>query len=149
MWRFGYAEPEVPTLEELKSSGKLSQLGSAELRRKLLELDTMLNLYRTNYKNVFETFYSFGDPFLITNFDLRGIFRPFPDRDVNAGADGMFDPDLNRGDISALKSREFANLIIYRSALVNDIRNVVVDLDAHYIDLKSQIDARLDELNTP
>ena len=149
MWRVGYAEPEVPTLEELKSSGKLSQLGSAELRRKLLELDTMLNLYRTNYKNMFETFYSFGDPFLITNFDLRGIFRPFSDRELNVGADGMFDPDLNRGDISALKSRELANLIIYRSALVNDIRNVVVDLDAHYIDLISQIDARLDELNTP
>ncbi|MDA7737999.1 hypothetical protein N8855_00965 [bacterium] len=146
MWRFGYAEPTVPTLEELKSPGMLSQLGSIELRRALLELDTQLNMYRTNYKNVFETFYSFGDPFLIANYDLRGVFREHPGRAVRPGM-GMFDPNRNRGDISALRSREFANLLIYRSALVGDIADTLVDLEMQYVELLVQIDARICELS--
>ena len=144
-WRFGNRHPALPTLEELKASGRLNRLGNAALRRKILELDNGLGAYNTDYMNVFETVYSFTDPFLIKNYDMRGLFRRYPGRDEQPAMD-LFDPDANRSDLAALRTREFENLLVYRTALVQDIYKSLDAIKGKYAEIAVEIDIRLAEL---
>ncbi len=137
-----------PAMEELTASGRLSQLGSSALRRRLSELDVALADLAIQYADVRQTFYAFSDPFLIQHYDLRGILRDRPEPS-NAAVAAWFDRRENRSDFNSLKSREFINILIYREAIGAGVFSEVESIRATYVDLIGLIDARLAELGAP
>jgi hypothetical protein len=100
------------TFETLKSSGRLSILGSQELATALQELNTMIARVEVIQKDELQVTYLFSDPMLVADFNMRGAFQQAEVEDsipwLSNDRHDSLSPEL-------MKTVHFGNIILYRT----------------------------------
>jgi hypothetical protein len=106
------------TFETLKSSGRLAAIRSPKLVSELQSLSTNVAAALRDQADEVQTTYLFSDPLLVANMDMAGVFRQ-PSRSINPYISWLKDgPDVAPTP-EIMKSRQFANVLLYRSFFTN------------------------------
>lgn len=144
-WRYSSYDPTQPTLDELKTSGKLSQFGSRALRRKVQEYFINLAKHRRNQENLIHIVYSFADPFISREYEMSSFLSVTATEDLKDIA-AWFELVAADDDISALKSREFRTLLAQLAIANIDVTTGTEALLAVHREMIVLIDQRLDDV---
>ena len=102
------------TFETLKSSGRMSVIHSPSLESELQSLDANVATALRDQADEVQTTYLFSDPLLVRNIDMAGVFRQ-PNRAGRSNISWLKDTTSDASVPSVMKSREFANVLLYRS----------------------------------
>jgi hypothetical protein len=103
------------TFETLKSSGRMSVIHSPLLESELQSLDTNVATALRDQADEVQTTYLFSDPLLVKNIDMAGVFRQ-PNRAAGrSNISWLKDATSDASMPQVIKSREFANVLLYRS----------------------------------
>ena len=106
------------TFETLKSSGRLAAIRSQKLVSELQSLSANVAAARRDQADEVQTTYLFSDPMLVGNVNMGGVFRQ-PSRIGNPYIPWLKDgPDVAPTP-EIMKSRQFANVLLYRSFFTN------------------------------
>ena len=106
------------TFETLKSSGRLAAIRSPELLSELQSLSANVATALRDQADEVQTTYLFSDPLLVANVDMAGVFRQ-TNRSGNPNIPWLKDgPDVAPTP-EIMKSRQFANVLLYRSFFTN------------------------------
>ena len=135
------------TFETLKSSGRMSVIHSPLLESELQSLDANIATALRDQADEVQTTYLFSDPLLVRNIDMAGVFRQ-PNR---AGRPNISWLKLATSDASmpsVLKSREFANVLLYRSFFTDSRLRGARSMLAQHQRIAALIKARQSELET-
>ena len=106
------------TFETLKNSGRLAAIRSPELVSELQSLSANVAAALRDQADELQTTYLFSDPLLVANVDMAGVFRQLS-RSGNPYVPWLKDgPDVAPTP-EIMKSRQFANVLLYRSFFTN------------------------------
>lgn len=107
------------TFGTLKSSGRMSVIHSPLLESELQSLDTNVATALRDQADEVQTTYLFSDPLLVKNIDMAGVFRQ-PNRAAGrSNISWLEDATSDASTPQVMKSREFANVLLYRSFFTN------------------------------
>jgi hypothetical protein len=133
------------TFETLKSSGRMSVIHSPSLESELQSLDANIaNVLRDQADEV-QTTYLFSDPLLIRNVDMAGVFRQ-PNRAGRPNISWLRDAASDASMPPVLKSKEFANVLLYRSYFTDSRLRGARSMLAQHQRIAALIKARQSEL---
>jgi hypothetical protein len=133
------------TFETLKSSGRMSVIHSPSLESELQSLDASVATAMRDQADEVQTTYLFSDPLLVRNIDMAGVFRQ-PNR---AGRPNISWLKVAASDASmppVLKSKEFANVLLYRSFFTDSRLRGARSMLAQHQRIAALIKARQREL---
>jgi hypothetical protein len=133
------------TFETLKSSGRMSVIHSPLLESELQSLDTNVATALREQADEVQTTYLFSDPLLIRNIDMAGVFRQ-PNRAGRPNISWLKDATPDASMPPVLKSREFANALLYRSFFTGSRMRVTRSLLAQHQRIAALIKTRQSEL---
>ena len=106
------------TFETLKSSGRLSAIRSPELVSELQSLSANVAAALRDQADEVQTTYLFSDPLLVANVDMAGVFRQ-RSLSGNPFIPWLKDAPHDAPTPEIMKSRQFANVLLYRSFFTN------------------------------
>ncbi len=102
------------TFETLKSSGRMSVIHSPSLVAELQSLDANVATALRGQADEVQTTYLFSDPLLVRDIDMAGVFRQ-PNRNGRPNISWLKHAASDTITPQVMKSREFANVLLYRS----------------------------------
>ena len=133
------------TFETLKSSGRLSAIRSPKLVSELQSLSANVAAALRDQADEVQTTYLFSDPLLVANMDMAGVFRQ-QSRSGNPYIPWLKDAPHDAPTPEIMKSRQFANVLLYRSFFTNlRLKNARNMLEQHQR-IAALIKARQDQL---
>jgi hypothetical protein len=133
------------TFETLKSSGRMSVIRSPALESELQSLDANIAAAARDQADEVQTTYLFSDPLLVRNVDMAGVFRQ-PNGSGRPNIPWLKDAPPDASTPPAMKSRDFANALLYRSFLTNSRLRGARSLLEQHQRIGALIRARLGEL---
>jgi hypothetical protein len=145
IWRWSPYDPTQPTLDELKTSGKLSQFGSRELRRKVQEYFIKLAQHRRNQENLVHIVFSFADSFIAREYEMSSFLSASSAQNLQDIAT-WFELVSADDDVSSLKSRVFRTILAQLAVANSDVTIGTEALLAVHRELIVLVDQRLDDV---
>lgn len=133
------------TFETLKSSGRMSVIHSPSLESELQSLDANVATALRDQADEVQTTYLFSDPLLIRNIDMAGVFRQ-PNRAGRSNISWLKDATSDASMPQVIKSREFANVLLYRSFFTDSRLRGARSMLAQHQRIATLIKARQNEL---
>ena len=134
------------TFDELKNTGKLGLLGDPELRARLQELEAELGRLSAYENDAMQQYYSFSDPFMVRQYDLRGVVSQEPAQKGTQAIDWIPVPNEVETLIAALQTDEFRNIVLFRGSLATGVRTNLEDVIVAYEEVALLVAKRLEEL---
>lgn len=133
------------TFETLKSSGRMSVIHSPSLESELQSLDANVATALRDQADEVQTTYLFSDPLLVRNIDMAGVFgQPNPTGRPNIP--WLKDTASDASTPQVMKSREFANVLLYRSFFTDSRLRGARSMLAQHQRIATLIKARQAEL---
>ncbi|MFK8012423.1 MAG: hypothetical protein AB8B80_10305 [Marinicellaceae bacterium] len=147
VWQFTTFKPAQTTLDELKSSAKINQIGSPKLRNKIQEYYNILGDHVTDTENLKHIVLTFVDPFLVENHDMSLMFERSTDKEI-VELNKLYrdtEPVINH---EAMKSQKFRNIVLQVAVASIDATQGINRILKVYQEMLVLIEERLDELGT-
>lgn len=116
----------LPTLHDLKNTGRLGLISDPEIRRGLAEIDRLGSRIDGVQDDLNQTQHQTVDPFLIRSADLPAII---PTASPRAGA--LLGPSLGVDHSTLLPDPEFQNIIGLRIVILLNLESAFRAMDAH------------------
>lgn len=145
VWQFTTFSPAQTTLDELKSSAKINQIGSSKLRNKIQEYYLILADHETDTDNLKHIVLTFVDPFLVANHDMSQMFQQSTDEKITE-LNKLYtntNPDVNH---EVMQSQEFRNIVLQVAVASIDASEGIEKLLNVHQEMLVLIEERLTEL---
>ena len=145
LFNLAYVDINDVTFETLKSSGRMSVIRSPSLEAELQSLDANIATALREQADEVQTTYLFSDPLLIRNIDMADVFRQ-PNRAGRPNISWLKDAASDASTSQVMMSREFANVLLYRSFFTDSRLRGARSMLAQHLRIGALIKARQTEL---
>ena len=140
-------EPTMVAYDELRSSGRLGLISSADLSEKLQSLSKDIEALEREESGLRKMSYETSDPFLLKHVDWKGFTTLNSIQGWERSA--WIDPLKDRRDFTvALRQVEFQNIVLYRARLNASYLSFAGSLSASLDALEALVDQRLTEFGS-
>ena len=140
-------EPTMVAYDELRSSGRLGLISSADLSDKLQGLSKDIEALEREEEGLRKMSYETSDPFLLKHVDWRGFTTHSSIQGWERSA--WIDPLKDRRDFSAaLREVEFQNIVLYRARTNASYLYFADVLSTSLGELETLVDQRLAEFGS-
>ena len=146
LWAFPSVELRQTTFNTLSSSGRLGVLADKKLVAALQELAALIEEAETEKQHELYALERFGDPILYEHVDMSGVFRESGLVVGVARVPWIKEKSAPTSIPEIVKTQQFRNAILFRSALTNERMETYERLRLKYLEIGEHIDARQNKL---